>query len=319
MDAHVPPLDTAVSPALVRVHLVCRIHVPAVVPPPEPPPVAAPLAPPLAVHGRDRKVPLEGAPFRRADHHGPPGADPLAGLALEFPPNNLLPVFVHPTYGRVAGPLKISEEAHHPGHAGRPRGAFLEGARPQHPVDQLDVPLDADRCGVLWRHAGVAAVHPVVATSVQRLAAVAVNVWLVVRPTIVVAEYHRPRYRPAADGARPSWDIVLLIVGEVTFVADIRVRPGTIRCVLSRPLLSFRRAIQAEAFYHELLVGDFYLEFEVDGRRVQQRSRVFVDLQFYVAVAVQGLRLRDVDVDSAHLVAQGEHSTELFLHRPHVR
>ena len=84
-------------------------------------------------------------------------------------------------------------------------------------------------------------------------------------------------------------------------------------------LLSFRRAMYTEALSHELLVVEFCLQFEVDGRRVQQRSRVFADLQFDVAVAVQVLRLRDVDVDGAYQVAQGEHSTELFLHRPRVR
>ena len=260
----------------------------------------------------------------RADNHGPPGFDPRAGLRCDFVRRLFRPRVARLENRRSTGLLASLEEALHAVHiAGRRPARVQATPRTEYIVEHLDVLSNARSRRVRGRHADTAAVRPVVATRVQRLASVAECTCPAVRATVVVPEHRRPRHRRAANVARLTAldDRELLVLGDEVLESDELRYPTDPWQVLfaNRPLLSLRWAIQAEALSHWLPIIEFYLQFEVDGRCVQQRSRVFADLQFDVAVAVQVLRLRDVDVDSAHLVAQGEHSTELFLHRPHVR
>ena len=321
MNRHRAPLDRAAYFPFVGVHLEVMELVPAGTPLTEKPPAASVLAILVAVLRGDGIMALN-PPFPRPHHHGPPVTYPLPGLLREFLPVDDLPYVVRLAYGRVAVPHERSEETFHPVHPERRGKAYTAPTECADRItDLVDVhPQAITLIRVFGRLTVTAAVRAVSAASVHVLTSVAVNVGLCMRPPVVVTEYHCPGDRSAAHETvlTPPRYLVLPVVRKIMLAWDRRDPPGGKFCVFFPSLLSSRRAIEAEALSHQLFVVELYLHLEVDGRRVQQRSRVFADLQFDVAVAVQVLRLRDVDVDGAYLVAQGEHLTEFLLHRPHV-
>ena len=159
----------------------------------------------------------------RADNHGPPGFDPRAGLRRDFVRRLFRPRVARLEYRRDTGRLASLEEALHAAHIAGRRPARIEPApRTEYVVEHLDVLPNASSRRVPGRHATAAAVRPVVATRVQRLAAVAECTCPAVRATVVVPEHRRPRHRRAANVARLTAldDRELLVIGNVVLVSD---------------------------------------------------------------------------------------------------